>query len=276
MDMKRWSLQGMTALVTGGAKGIGKSGTRILSLRLSFRYAIVEELAGFGARVHTCDIDKTSLDECLSEWQTKGFQVSGSVCDVSSRPQREQLMQTVSSLFDSKLNILINNVGKFILKSALESTAEDFSSLMAINLESAYHISQLAHPLLKASGYGNIVFISSVSGIVSGTASIYGVTKGAMNQLARNLACEWASDGIRANSVAPYVTVTSLVKKYLDDKKFSEAMFSRTPLGRACEPREVASLVTFLCLPAASYITGQTICIDGGFTVNGFSYKPEV
>ncbi|ESQ36156.1 hypothetical protein EUTSA_v10009420mg [Eutrema salsugineum] len=169
---------------------------------------------------------------------------------------------------------MINNVGKFILKPTLESTAEDFSTLMATNLESAYHISQLAHPLLKASRNGNIVFISSVSGIVSGSTSIYGATKGAMNQLARNLACEWASDGIRANSVAPWVTATSLVKKYLDDKKFSEAMFSRTPLGRACEPREVASLVTFLCLPAASYITGQTICIDGGYTVNGVSYKP--
>ncbi|CAA7026315.1 unnamed protein product [Microthlaspi erraticum] len=260
MDISRWSLQGMTALVTGGGKGIG--------------YAIVEELAGFGARVHTCDRDQTMLNECLSEWQAKGFQVSVSVCDVSSRPQRDQLMQTVSSLFGSKLNILVNNVGKFILKPTLESTAEDFSSLMATNLESAYHISQLAHPLLKASGYGSIVFISSVSGVVSGTASIYGATKGAMNQLARNLACEWASDGIRANAVAPWVTATSLVKKYLDDEKFAEAMFSRTPLGRACEPRQVASLVTFLCLPAASYITGQTICIDGGFTVNGFSYKP--
>ncbi|CAF2051793.1 tropinone reductase homolog At1g07450 [Brassica napus] len=262
MDINRWSLQCMTALVTGGTKGIG--------------YAIVEELASFGARVHTCDIDQTSLDECLSEWQRKGFQVSGSICDVTSRPQRDQLMQTVSSLFGSKLNILVNNVGKFMLKPTLESTAEDFSSLMSTNLESAYHISQLAHPLLKVSGNGIIIFISSVSGIVSGTASVYGATKGAMNQLGRNLACEWASDGIRVNSVAPWVTATSLVKKYLDDKKFAEAMFSRTPLGRACEPREVASLVTFLCLPAASYITGQTICVDGGFTVNGFSYKPEV
>uniref|UniRef100_A0A1J3EB10 Tropinone reductase-like protein n=1 Tax=Noccaea caerulescens TaxID=107243 RepID=A0A1J3EB10_NOCCA len=87
---------------------------------------------------------------------------------------------------------------------------------------------------------------------------LYSLTKGAMNQLARNLAYEWASDGIRR----------------LDNEKLAEAIFSRTPLGRACEPREVASLVTFLCLPAASYITGQTICIDRGFTVNGFSYKP--
>lgn len=72
----------------------------------------------------------------------------------------------------------VNNVGKFMLKPTLESTAEDFSSLMSTNLESAYHISQLAHPLLKVSGNGSIIFISSVSGIVSGTASVYGATKG--------------------------------------------------------------------------------------------------
>ncbi|CAN7036208.1 unnamed protein product [Brassica rapa subsp. trilocularis] len=250
----RWSLRGMTALVTGGTKGIG--------------YAIVEELAGFGARVHTCARDQTLLDECLSEWKEKGFQVTGSVCDVSSRAQRDELMKTVSSLFSGKLNILINNVGTLVSKPTTEFTAQDFSGHIATNLESAYHFSQLAHPLLKA---------YSVCGVVSsGFVSIYSLTKGCMNQLARNLACEWASDGIRANSVAPWMTKTPLVQKRLDDEKFAEAIFSRTPLGRACEPREVASLVTFLCLPAASYITGQTICIDGGFTVNGFSYKPEV
>ncbi|KAJ4867114.1 Tropinone reductase-like protein [Raphanus sativus] len=237
----RWSLQGMTALVTGGTKGIG--------------YAIVEELAGFGARIHTCARDQTLLDECLNEWKVKGFK----------------------SLAHGKLNILINNVGTIMSKPATEFTAQDFSGQVATNLESAYHLSQLAHPLLKASGFGSIVFSSSVCGVVSaGLVSIYSLTKGGMNQLARNLACEWASDGIRANSVAPWVTRTPLAQTRLDDKKYAEAIYSRTPLGRACEPREVASLVTFLCLPAASYITGQTICIDGGFTVNGFSYKPEV
>ena len=92
-----------------------KFDTRILSLILGFRYAIVEELASFGARVHTCDIDQTSLDECLSEWQRKGFQVSGSICDVTSRPQRDQLMQTVSSLFGSKLNILVKSSPTFLM-----------------------------------------------------------------------------------------------------------------------------------------------------------------
>ncbi|XP_023640135.1 senescence-associated protein 13 isoform X3 [Capsella rubella] len=199
-ENSRWSLGGMTALVTGGTQGIGK--------------AIVEELAMLGARVHTCARDETQLQERLGEWQVKGFQVTTSVCDVSSRDhQREKLMETVSSLFQGKLNILVNNVGTFIVKPTTEYTAEEFSFLMATNLESAFHLSQLAHPLLKASGSGSIVLMSSVSGVVHvSLGSIYGATKGAMNQLARNLACEWASDNIRTNSVCPWYITTPLTK----------------------------------------------------------------
>ncbi|XP_010542628.1 PREDICTED: tropinone reductase homolog At1g07440-like isoform X2 [Tarenaya hassleriana] len=242
----------------------------------SFRYAIVEELAGFGARVHTCARNQSLLNECLRKWQTKGFQVTGSVCDVSSRSEREKLMQTVSSTFDGKLSILINNVGTSIVKPTTEYTAEDFSFHITTNLESAYHLSQLAHPLLKASGSGNIVFISSIAGIVStSVGSICNATKGAVNQLARNLACEWASDNIRVNSVAPGFIATPMAETVLGDDNFLKAVISRKPLGRVGEPREVSSMVVFLCLPAASYITGQTICVDGGLTINGFSYQPQ-
>ncbi|KAE8727689.1 Tropinone reductase-like protein [Hibiscus syriacus] len=120
---KRWSLQGMTALVTGGSKGIG-------------RHAIVEELAGLGAR---------------------GFQVKGSVCDVLNQAEREKLINNVSSEFDGKLNILVNNVGNNIVKMVSDYTAEDVSSLASTNFESAYNISILAHPLLKASESGSII-----------------------------------------------------------------------------------------------------------------------
>ncbi|CAA7017554.1 unnamed protein product [Microthlaspi erraticum] len=258
----RWSLQGMTALVTGGASGIG--------------HAIVEELAGFGARIHACDKSETLLNQSLSEWERKGFQVSGSICDVTSRLQRETLMQTVSSLFGGKLNILVNNAGAILTKPTREYVADDFSFLISTNLESAFHLSQLSHPLLKASGSGNIVFTSSMAGVVSiDCGSLYGITKGALNQLARNLACEWARDGIRANAVAPNFINTALAQAYLDDAGYKKSLLSRTPLGRTGEPNEVASLVVFLCLPAASYITGQTICVDGGLTVNGFSYQPK-
>ncbi|KAJ8631783.1 hypothetical protein MRB53_025106 [Persea americana] len=261
----RWSLQGTTALVTGGTRRIG--------------HAIVEELAELGAPIHTCSRNATELDKCLREWEALGFQVTGSFCDVSSRPEREKLMEKVSSIFGDKLNILFmiqvhinirdatcaiyislivrvqkNNAGTNTWKSRVDYTAEDIQAIMETNFVSAYHLSQLAHPLLKASGMGNVVLISSVAGVVamySGT--VYAASKGAINQLTKNLACEWAKDNIRANSVAPCYIKTSL-----EEHK------------RIGEPKEVSSLVAFLCMPAASYITGQVISVDVGMTLNGF------
>lgn len=253
----RWSLQGMTALVTGGTRGIG--------------HAVVEELAGLGATVYTCSRKEGELSERLKKWEAKGLRVTGSVCDLSVRDQREDLMRKVSSLFDGKLNILINNVGTNVSKETVGYTAEEYSFIMGTNLESAYHLCQLAHPLLKSTGKGSIVFISSVAGVVAiPSGTIYAATKGAINQLTKNLACEWANDNIRTNSVAPWYIRTSLVEHVIKQEKFMERLVHRTPLGRVGEPEEVSSLVAFLCLPASSYITGQVISVDGGVSVNCF------
>ncbi|KAK9291215.1 hypothetical protein L1049_009403 [Liquidambar formosana] len=258
---KRWSLKGTTALVTGGTRGIG--------------HAIVEELARFGAIVHTCSRNQTELNERLQEWENKGLRVTGSVCDLISRAEREKLMETVSSVFHGKLNILVNNAGmNNILKETTEFTAEDFSIIMGTNFESSYHLCQLAHPLLTSSGNGSIVFISSGAGVKAiPLCSIYSAAKGAMNQVTKNLACEWAKDNIRANTIAPGVIRTSFADKMEQDPVAVElvnGLISQTPICRMGEPNEVSSLVAFLCFPAASYITGQVICVDGGFTVNGF------
>lgn len=261
---QRWSLNDMTALVTGGTRGIG--------------YAIVEELAGFGAAVHTCSRNGTELQGRLQEWTHKGFKVTGSVCDLASKEQRHNLLETVSSVFQGKLNILVNNAAITMLKESTEYTEEDYTSLMGTNFASPYNICQLAHPLLKASGRASIVFISSVGGVISlPFVSLYAATKGAINQLAKNLACEWANDNIRTNSVVPWSIKTTIstassspkAKEYLKNDYYNQIL-SRTPISRLGEPEEVASMVAFLCLPAASYITGQCICVDGGFTVNGF------
>lgn len=253
----RWSLNGMTALVTGGTRGIG--------------HAIVSDLASFGASVHTCSRTQTELNKCIQEWKTQGFQVTGSLCDVSSRSQRERLIEQVASTFNGKLNIFVNNVGTNFRKPTIEYNAEEYSELMTVNLDSSFHLCQLAYPLLKASERGSIVFISSVAGVTSlGTGSVYAASKAAINQLTKNLACEWANDNIRSNCVVPWATRTPLVEHLLTNKKFVDDIMCRTPLKRIAEPEEVSSLVTFLCLPAASYITGQVICVDGGLTVNGF------
>ncbi|KAK7395244.1 hypothetical protein VNO78_15794 [Psophocarpus tetragonolobus] len=219
---KRWSLHGMTALVTGGTRGIG--------------YAIAEELAEFGAAVHICARNQQDIDQCLEQWSNKGFLTTGSVCDVLSPDQREKLMKNVASIFNGKLNILINNAGTASTKSVLDYTREDVATLFGTNFESCFHLCQLAHPLLKASGYGRIVFISSISGLKAfPLCSIYGASKGALNQFTKNIALEWAKDNIRANTVAPgpvkTVLLDFLMKSPGVDKNV-ETLISGSPVSR--------------------------------------------
>ncbi|XP_054782659.1 tropinone reductase homolog At5g06060-like [Prosopis cineraria] len=233
-------------------------------------HAMVEELAESGAAVHICSRNQEDIDRCLKEWESRGFSVTGSVCDVQFHDQRENLMETVASIFHGKLDILINNAETNIFKEATDCTAEVFSTLMKTNFESTYRSSQLAHPLLKASGNGTIVNISSIAGFRAFPQhSVYAASKVSMNQVTRNLAFEWSKENIRVNAVAPGAIMTSLLETTSkeDGATILNSISSQLPINRIGEPKEISALVAFLCLPAASYITGQIIHADGGFTV---------
>ncbi|KAL4606588.1 hypothetical protein ACB092_09G114300 [Castanea dentata] len=256
----RWSLKGVTALVTGGTKGIG--------------YAIVEELAALGAAVHICSRNQTEINDRVREWESKGFKVSGSVCDLTSKAQREELIKTVSSVFHGKLSIPLGKQCLSTIKGAIKYTEEDYSTIMKTNVKAPYNLSQFSHSLLKESGAGNIVFISSVAGVIAlPKLSNYAASKGAINQITKNFACEWAKDNIRVNTAmgCQYQPKSSnhLPQDYPHAKDLTK-LIVRTPLGPLAEPNEISSVVAFLCLPTDSYITRQVIFVDGGYTVTGF------
>mmetsp|Transcript_9098 Transcript_9098/g.16951 ORF Transcript_9098/g.16951 Transcript_9098/m.16951 type:complete len:235 (-) Transcript_9098:35-739(-) len=221
--------------------------------------------------ISICDL--FLVDESLKEWNAKGYDVVGEVCDVAQAESRVKLIEQVSSHFGNKLDVLVNNVGMNIRKPTVDFTLEDYHVLMTINLESTYHISQLCFPLLKkAERGGRIVMNSSVAGgpTTMKSGSLYGMSKGGMNQLVKLLACEWANVGIRCNAVAPWYTNTPLANQVLANEEYRNEVLSRTPMGRTGEPEEVANTIAFLCMPASSYITGQIISIDGGYSSMGF------
>ena len=144
----------------------------------------MEELAGHGARVHTCARSAAELEECRRRWEAKGLPVTVSVCDVSLRAHRLQLLETAKQVFDGKLDILVNNAAQILAKASVEWTSEEYSHLMATNQESYFHLSQLAHPFLlnaTIAGGGSIVNISSHAGSLGFPGlALYSMAKGAL------------------------------------------------------------------------------------------------
>ena len=165
----------------------------------------------------------------------------------------------------------MQNVGTNIRKPSVDFSDEDCEALNRTNLLSAFCLTRDCHSLLKASGNACVLFNSSVAGgpTAMKSGSLYAMSKASLNQLAKNLTCEWAQDGIRVISVAPWYTATPLAQQVLQNKEFEAEVLSRTPMRRVAQPEEVARVFCFLASDAASYITGATVPVDGGYSCMG-------
>lgn len=250
-----WSLRGKKAIVTGGTKGIG--------------LAIVEEFLSLEAEVLLVARNDALLFETVGRLKNDGAKVSGLVGDVTDAAFREQLLATTSKQW-SAVDILVNNVGTNLRKKLVDYTEAEYRQIFETNLFSLTEMCRLFHPLLKNSGKGSVINISSVAGsfdVLSGPP--YGMTKAAIIQLGRHLAVEWAPDNIRVNTVSPWYIETPLTESVLSNPERLQKIIDRTPMGRVGQPYEVASTVAYLAMDHASYITGQNIQVDGGLSSKG-------
>jgi len=254
--MMKWNLTGKTALITGGTRGIGK--------------AIAEEFVGLGASVFIVARDEDVLNEMILSFDADISVVDGLVADVSNSADRQSVFEAIGKKW-GKLDILVNNVGTNIRKKTLDYSDAEIQKIFNTNLFSSLELCRLMFPYLKKSENPSIVNVSSVAGLTHlKTGIVYAMTKAAIIQMTKNLACEWASENIRVNAVAPWYIETPLAKQVLKDLDYLKSVLDRTPMKRIGKPTEVASAVAFLAMPASSYITGQCLAIDGGFSVYGF------
>jgi NAD(P)-dependent dehydrogenase (short-subunit alcohol dehydrogenase family) len=246
-------LSGQVALVTGSARGIGR--------------ACALALAQAGADVVLGLRDRESGGELARQIQALGRNALCVQMDVSRLPQiTEAVDEAVRQL--ARIDVLVNNAGMGAPSPAEKVTEGDFDATIAINLKGTFFVSQAVAKVMIGQGGGRIINISSQAGFVAlPTESIYCMTKAAIAHLTKCLALEWAAFHINVNAVAPTFIKTPGTKKWLDDASFRESVVKRIPLGRIGNPEEVAAPVVFLASPAASLITGATLMVDGGWTI---------
>ena len=251
---KMFRHDGKVAIVAGGCGGIGS--------------AISHGLAHLGATVVIADHRQEQARECAESIAKLDHQAHAIVFEIT-RPESVTAMVEETVRLTGHVDILVNCIGMHIEKPAEEYNLEDWDLVNDVNLRGAFLLSQAAGRQMIRQGSGgkhiHITSVRSVLGIRRGYIS-YCTTKGGLNMLVKQLATEWAKYQITVNAVAPTFIRTDLVKHYLEDRDFYNALVNRIPLGRVGEPLDVAGATLFLASTAGDFITGHVLIVDGGVT----------
>lgn len=249
--MNLFSLEGKTALITGGTHGLGM--------------AMADGLAQAGAELIITSTTPSKLEEALQYYKNKGYKATGYIFDVTDEHEaRRQVTQMEAA--HGKIDILVNNAGIIKRVLAIEMSVEDFRKVVDVDLVGAFIMSKLVAKSMIAGRSGKIINICSMmSELGRNNVSAYASAKGGLKMLTKNLATEWAQYNIQVNGIGPGYFATAQTEPIrVDGNPFNEFIISRTPAGRWGNPEDLAGTAIFLASDASRFVNGQIIYVDGG------------
>jgi NAD(P)-dependent dehydrogenase (short-subunit alcohol dehydrogenase family) len=255
MNPQIFSLEGKTAVVTGGTSGIG----RAMSLGL----------ADAGADVIATGRRAQQVEDAASEIEARGRKTLRVCSDVSNRGSLEKLLAAALDRF-GKVDILINCAGIIKRTPTLDLAEEEWANILDTNLTGTLRASQIFGRQMVERGYGRIINIASLNSFVAlNEVAAYAASKAGVASLTRSLAVEWSKKGVTVNAIAPGVFRTDINAKLLDSTPRGQELLMRTPMGRFGKTEELVGAAVYLASEASSFVTGEILVVDGGFLASG-------